>query len=187
MDKKKPTISYSELSRRYGFDVSVISREWVAKGLPSQGTEEEIYRWIRTNILEPLRNTDKKDQIEQERLLKLSAERQLAEIELQKELGYLVSTDYVEEILTAFLFQIKTSIRAVPTKIYLDLYAQSDAKDLRDKLQRELDSTLYDLGQMEFELPESIMEDEDGQQEQINEDNTEISKGDTATENTENE
>jgi len=98
----------------------------------------------------------------------------------------LVSTDYVEEILTAFLFQIKTSIRAVPTKIYLDLYAQSDAKDLRDKLQRELDSTLYDLGQMEFELPESIMEDEDGQQEQINEDNTEISKGDTATENTEN-
>ena len=154
--------------------------------MPSQGAEEEIYRWIRTNILEPLRNTDKKDQIEQERLLKLSAERQLAEIELQKELGYLVSTDYVEEILTAFLFQIKTSIRAVPTKIYLDLYAQSDAKDLRDKLQRELDSTLYDLGQMEFELPESIMEDEDGQQEQINEDNTEISKGDTATENTEN-
>ena len=27
------SISYSELSRRYGYDVSVISRDWVNRGL----------------------------------------------------------------------------------------------------------------------------------------------------------
>ena len=83
---KKLTITYSELSRRYGYDVSVISREWVSKGLDCTKSEIEINAWITENIMKALRNTNVKDQMEIEKLAKLTAERQLAELELQKEM-----------------------------------------------------------------------------------------------------
>jgi len=155
MAKNKLTISYSELSRRYGFDVSVISRDWVAKGLDCTKSENEIYQWIRTNILEPLRNTDVKEQIEQKRLEKLTAESALTLIELAEREETVISTQYLETVITAYLHQIKTSMRSIPNKIYLELFAMTDAKDVRDRLKDEIDKTLYELGQMEFEqLPE---------------------------------
>jgi phage terminase Nu1 subunit (DNA packaging protein) len=133
--------------------------------------------------MDALRNTDTKDLIEKERLMKLTAERQMEELELQKEIGTVVSTEYVEEILTAFLYQIKVSLRAIPTKVYLELFAQDDAKDLRDILQKEIDSTLYELGSMEFELPE----DNYGQQEQTYEDNHAGDEDDSTAEDSENQ
>ncbi|WP_250393493.1 terminase small subunit [Escherichia coli] len=150
----KATITFSELSRRYGYDVSVISREWVSKGLDNTKSENEIYQWIRTNIMDPLRNTDTKEQIEQERLKKMAAERQLAELELHEKLDQVVSTEYLEQILTAYLQQLKASIRTIPHSCYLELFACDSAKDIRDKLKEKIDSTLTELGNMEFELPE---------------------------------
>ncbi|MGR4049052.1 MULTISPECIES: terminase small subunit [unclassified Kosakonia] len=156
------TLTYSELSRRYGYDVSVISRDWVAKGLDCTKSENEIYQWIRTNVIDQLRNTDTKELIEKERLMKLTAERQLAELELAEKNGLVVSTEYVEQVLTEYLFQIKTAVRAIPSKTYLELFAQSDAKDLRDVLRTHIDKTLYQLGSMEFELPDDMEVLEDG-------------------------
>ena len=51
-------------------------------------------------------------------------------------------------------------MREIPSKAYLELFAQTDAKDLRDLLKTEIDKTLYQLGSMEFELPtdEEILE-----------------------------
>lgn len=180
------TITYSELSRRYGYDVSVISREWVAKGLDCSKTESEIYSWIRTNIIDALRKTDTKEQIEKERLMKLTAERQLYELELSEKNGEVVSTEYIEQVLTEYLFQIKTAMRAIPSKTYLELFAQTDAKDLRDILKEHIDSTLFQLGSMEFELPtdEEILED--GQQEESNETITKSTTDDTTAEDTKN-
>lgn len=169
---KKLTITYSELSRRYGYDVSVISREWVSKGLDCTKSEIEINAWITENIMKALRNTNVKDQMEMEKLAKLTAERQLAELELQKEMEMVVSTDYVEQVLTAYLHQIKTNIRTIPTKIYLELFAQNDAKDLRDILKEEIDKTLYQLGEMEFSLPadeEILNENQSGEDDNITE------------------
>ncbi|MCG5130406.1 terminase small subunit, partial [Enterobacter mori] len=88
------------------------------------------------------RNTDTKELIEKERLMKLTAERQLAELELAEKNGLVVSTEYVEQVLTEYLFQIKTAVRAIPSKTYLELFAQSDAKDLRDVLRTHIDKTL---------------------------------------------
>lgn len=156
------TLTYSELSRRYGYDVSVISRDWVAKGLDCTKSENEIYQWIRTNVIDQLRNTDTKELIEKERLMKLTAERQLAELELAEKNGLVVSTEYVEQVLTEYLFQIKTAVRAIPSKTYLELFAQSDAKDLRDVLRTHIDKTLYQLGSMEFELPDDMEVLKDG-------------------------
>lgn len=165
-NKSKLTISYSELSKRYGYDVSVISREWVARGLDCTKSENEIYIWIRANIMEPLRNTSIKEQIEQERLKKLTAERHLVDLELSLKTGSVLDSVYVETILTSYLHEIKTTLRAIPSKVYLELFALNDAKDLRDRLKEEIDKTLYQLGEMEFELPsdeEILDEDKSGE------------------------
>ncbi|EFI4641865.1 terminase small subunit [Escherichia coli] len=186
-NKTNLTISYSELSRRYGYDVSVISREWANRVLDCTKSEKEIYEWIRTNIIDPLRNTDIKEQIDQERLKKLSAERQLAELELAEKNGLVVSTEYIEQVLTEYLFQVKTAMRAIPSKTYLELFAQTDAKDLRDILKQHIDSTLFQLGSMEFELPtdEEILDG--NEQEETNESTDESTSNDTTAEDTENE
>ncbi len=164
----KLTITYSELSRRYGFDVSVISRDWVGRGLDCTKSETEIYKWIRENVIDALRNTDIKEQIEQERLKKLKAEASLAELELAQKENTVISSEYIEQVLTAYLFKIKTTIRSVPSKVYLELFAMENAKDLRDRLKDVIDSTLIELGEMEFELPEDMeIIDEEEQQDEI--------------------
>ena len=78
-------------------------------------------------------------------------------------------------------------MRAISSKTYLELFAQTDAKDLRDLLKTEIDKTLYQLGSMEFELPtdEEILED-GNEQEKINASTNESTADDTATEDTEN-
>lgn len=188
INKTKLTVSYSEIARRYGYDISVVSREWVGRGLDCTKSESEIYHWIRENVLKPLRDTNTKEQIEQERLKKLSAERQLAELELAEKNGLVVSTEYVEQVLTEYLFQVKTAVRAIPSKTYLDLFAQADAKDLRDVLKTHIDKTLYQLGSMEFELPDDMEVLEDGnKQEEVNKNIEESTTDDTTAENTKNE
>ncbi|HFR1223197.1 TPA: hypothetical protein ACHU01_004683, partial [Shigella sonnei] len=75
-------------------------------------TDSNARSWIVDNVLKPLRDTNTKEQIEQERLKKLSAERQLAELELAEKNGLVVSTEYIEQVLTEYLFQVKTAVRA---------------------------------------------------------------------------
>ncbi|HGV2980879.1 TPA: terminase small subunit, partial [Escherichia coli] len=139
-------------------------------------------------VLAPLRNTDTKEQIEQERLKKLKAEAALAELELDEKNGEVISTAYIEQVLTEYLFQVKTAMRAIPSKTYLELFAQTDAKDLRDLLKTEIDKTLYQLGSMEFELPtdEEILE-YGNEQDKAYEDITESTTDNTTAENPENE
>ncbi|EFH8694494.1 hypothetical protein CTI76_20460 [Escherichia coli] len=143
---------------------------------------------MRENVLAPLRNTDTKEQIEQERLKKLKAEAALAELELDEKNGEVISTAYIEQVLTEYLFQVKTAMRAIPSKTYLELFAQTDAKDLRDLLKTEIDKTLYQLGSMEFELPtdEEILE-YGNEQDKAYEDITESTTDNTTAENPENE
>ncbi|MCK7244525.1 terminase small subunit [Enterobacter asburiae] len=179
-------ISLRSLARQYGYDESTV-RTWVEKGMPT-GTDSNARSWIVDNVLKPLRDTNTKEQIEQERLKKLSAERQLAELELAEKNGLVVSTEYVEQVLTEYLFQIKAAVRAIPSKTYLELFAQSDAKDLRDVLRTHIDKTLYQLGSMEFELPDDMEVLEDGnKQKEINEDSEESTTNDTTAEDSENQ
>lgn len=164
-------ISIRTLAKQYGYDESTV-RSWVLKGMPMD-TDYNTRKWIVDNILKPLRNTNIKEQIEQERLQKLTTERQLAELELQEKLEHVLNTEYVEQVLTAYLFQIKTTIRSIPNKIYLELFAMTDAKDLRDRLKEVIDTHLYQLGKMEFELPEDEEILDEPEQEEINDTTTE--------------
>lgn len=180
-------ISLRSLAAQYGYDESTV-RQWKANGMPiGEGTEEADTRaWIVQNVILPLRNTDTREQIDQERLRKLKAEAALSELELQVKHGTVVSTEYIEQVLTEYLFQVKTAMRAIPSRTYLELFSQTDAKDLRDILKEHIDSTLFQLGNMEFELPEDEEILEDGQQEEINESTNESTSSDSTAEDTEN-
>ncbi len=119
---------------------------------------------------------------------KLKAEAALAELDLAEKNGDVISAAYIEKVLTEYLFQVKTAMRAIPSKTYLELFARTDAKDLRDLLKAEIDKTLYQLGSMEFELPtdEEILE-YGNEQDKIYEDITESTTDNTTAENPENE
>lgn len=181
-------ISLNQLAKQYGYDESTV-RQWRAKGMPcGEGIDESKTRaWIVDNIITPLRNTDTREQIELERLKKLKAEASLSELELMEKESQVVNCEYVEQVLTAYLFQIKTTIRSIPNKIYLELFAMDDAKDLRDKLKEVIDIHLYSLGEMEFELPEDGEILDESKQEETNGTSTESTTDDQATKNTENE
>lgn len=106
-------ISIRTLAKQYGYDESTV-RTWIEKGMPTD-TEQNSRVWIVEHVLKPLRDTNTKEQIEQERLKKLSAERQLAELELAEKNGEVLQTSYVEQVLTEYLFQVKTAMRAIPS------------------------------------------------------------------------
>lgn len=185
--KMKP-ISMNALAKQYGYDESTV-RQWRDKGMPvGKDVDESITReWIVQNIITPLRNTDIKEQIEMERLKKLKAEASLSEIELAEKENTVISSEYIEAVLTAYLFKLKTTIRSIPSKVYLELFAMDNAKDLRDRLRDVIDLTLTDLGDMEFELPEDMEIFNEHEQEQINECTDESTSDDQATIETENE
>lgn len=180
-------ITIRSLAAQYGYDESTV-RDWKSKGMPyGKAIDDAItISWIVDHIIKPLRDTDTKEQIEKERLRKLKAEAALSELELQEKQGLVVSTEYLEQVLTEYLFQVKTAMRAIPSRTYLELFAQTDAKDLRDILKEHIDSTLFQLGTMEFELPEDEEILEDGQQEEINESTDESTTSDSTAEDTEN-
>ena len=175
-------ISNRELAKQYGYDEATV-RQWKAKGMPSDD-EIQARAWIVDHIIKSLRDTDTNERIQRERLQKLTAERQLAELELQMKTEKVISTQYLEQVLTEYLHNIKVSVMAIPTKIYLDLFAQDDAKDLRDLLKNEIDRTLFALGEMEFELPndEEILDEQQGK---VDGTTIESTEDDTVTEDTE--
>src|SRR5690606_5493437 len=113
-------ISMNQLAKQYGYNEST-ARECKAQAMPiSKGTEDADTRaWIVQNVILALRNTETREQIDQDRLRKLKAEAALSELELQEKQGLVVSTEYIEQVLTEYLFQVKTAMRAIPSKTYL--------------------------------------------------------------------
>ena len=62
----------------------------------------------------------------------------------------------------------------------------TDAKDLRDRLKEVIDTHLYQLGEMEFELPEDEEILDEQEQEETNDITTESTTDDQTSEDTEN-
>ncbi|EPE5132631.1 hypothetical protein ACSJEN_002785 [Yersinia enterocolitica] len=167
MNKK---ITIKNLVDRYGYDSSAIGRDWVAKGLKMGWDEQTINAWVVENIMRPLREGTLSVQIQNEKLQKLTAERKLTEIQLEKEYENVVDVSYVELVLSEFLIIIKQQIRSLPSGIYLELFACTEATEIRDVLKNKIDAVLNDIGEMEFELPEDnevLEESEYEQQDEI--------------------
>ncbi|QUG75868.1 hypothetical protein GKQ23_13085 [Erwinia sp. E602] len=149
------TLTLTELQNRYGFDVSVISR-WQDKGLDLTWPEGQISSWVVQNIITPMRKTDanlkNEKLVEEIRLTKARADQQ--EIDTKRAADELVLVEEVADELMRYCLLFKTSMRNLPTQIYLDLAALSDDSiAMRNFLSEKIDEVLNELGQLEYEAP----------------------------------
>lgn len=170
-------ISIRSLAKQYGYDESTIRQSWIPKGLDMSWTEEQIRAWVVDEVLKPLRDTDLREQIDRERLRRMTAEASQAELELDKQLGLVVDTAYLESSLSEFFSQMKNYLRTIPQKHYLELFESEDALQLKTKLADFIDEVLNEIGSQEYEMPE-----EENEQGQVNEDTESCSEEDSSAE-----
>ncbi|WP_049851516.1 hypothetical protein [Pantoea sp. RIT-PI-b] len=170
------TISINQLAKQYGYDESTIRQIWIPKGLDMTRSEQEIRAWIVQNILQPLRETDLREQMDREKLRKLQAEASQVELELNKQLGLVVDTSYLESSLSEYFSQMKNYLRTIPQKHYLELFESEDALQLKTKLSGFIDAVLNEIGTHEYEMPE-----DENEQGQVNEYTEQGTSEDTST------
>ncbi|CRY67063.1 Phage DNA packaging protein Nu1 [Yersinia kristensenii] len=173
-------ISLSQLARNYGYDESTM-RKWKQQGMPhGKNIPDEItIQWIVENQIKPLRNTDVKEQIEIQRLLKLTAEARQAEIDLEIKMESLIETQYLENELATFFKRIRDHIRTIPNKTYLELFEQEQAVDVKRTLQQAIDNCLNEIGGFNIGG-----KDAETEQEQITESTTKVNKENITTSKT---
>jgi tRNA isopentenyl-2-thiomethyl-A-37 hydroxylase MiaE len=116
--------------------------------------EPQIREWVRDNIIQPLRETDLREQMDRQRLLKLTAEAAMSELELEQQMDHVVDIDYLEASLSEYFTQLKNYLRSMPNKHYLELFESQDALELKQKLSGFIDEALNEIGNQEYELPE---------------------------------
>lgn len=170
------TISIRSLAQQYGYDESTVRQSWIPKGLDMTWPEVQIREWVVSEVLQPLRDTDLREQIDRERLRRMAAEASQAELELNKQLGLVVNTSYLESSLSDFFSQMKNYLRTIPQKHYLELFESEDTLQLKTKLAGFIDEVLNEIGSQEYEMPE-----EENEQGQVNEDTESGSSEDKTT------
>lgn len=171
-------IPLTQLARNYGFDESTL-RKWKQQGMPhgKDISDEVTISWIVENQIKPLRNTDVKEQIEIQRLAKLTAEARQAEIDLEIKMESLIETQYLENELSTFFKHIRDHLRTLPNKKYLELFEQETAVECKRVLQQSIDDILNEIG--DFKLG-----GKDAEPEQITESTTKVDKENTSTSKT---
>ena len=170
-------ISIRTLAKQYGYNESTIRQSWVAqRGLNMSWHEELIRAWVVQEVLQPLRETDLREQMDREKLRKLQAEATQAELELAKQLEQVVDVTYLEFSLSEYFSQLKNYLRTIPQKHYLVLFESEDALQLKKKLAGFSDEVLNEIGSQEYEMPE-----EENEQGQVNEDTEQDSSEDPTT------
>lgn len=165
-------ISMRSLATDYGYDESTCRNIWVPAGLDMSWPDKQIRKWVADNVIKPLRETDLKEQMDREKLRKLSAEAALVEMDLQIKMGELVSTDYLESTLSEFFADMKNYMRTIPQKHYIELFESHDALELKQKLSAFIDSTLNEIGNYEYEMPDEQDEITEGTEQGNQEDPT---------------
>ncbi|MEQ9995631.1 MULTISPECIES: hypothetical protein [Pectobacterium] len=154
-------LTINQLAKQYGYDESTIRKIWIIKGLDLTKTDGEIREWIITNILNPLRHTDTQKQIQRERLRKLTAEAEAAEISVRQCMDELIKITVVQNELSSYLKRIRDHLRTIPNKTYLELFEQENAIAIKRVLQSRIDEVLNECGRFNYELPQEENNKED--------------------------
>lgn len=148
----KYSISISQLAKDYGYDESSIRKNWVKKsGLDLSAPVPEIREWIVKNILNPLRETDIREQIDRARLEKMQSEAELAKIEVNRAMEQIIDVDILESELSQYFTNIKNMIRSIPDQSYLELFESQNATELKNLLKNKIDEKLLEIGNMTYE------------------------------------
>ncbi|WP_370558418.1 hypothetical protein [Edwardsiella tarda] len=148
----KYSISISQLAKDYGYDESTIRKNWVAgKGLKLTWPVPEIREWIVKNILNPLRETDIREQIDRARLEKMQSEAELSKIEVNRAMEQIIDIDILSSELSQYFANIKNMIRSIPDQSYLELFESQNANELKNLLKNKIDEKLLEIGNMKYE------------------------------------
>ncbi|UCQ40060.1 hypothetical protein DCF38_10980 [Edwardsiella piscicida] len=148
----KYSISISQLAKDYGYDESSIRKNWVKKsGLDLSAPVPEIRAWIVKNILNPLRETNIREQIDRARLEKMQSEAELAKIEVSRALDQIIEIDILQSELGQYFTNIKNMIRSIPDQCYLELFESDSPAGLKIMLKNKIDQKLMEIGNMTYE------------------------------------
>lgn len=175
-------ITMKKLAEQYSYDESTVRQVWTQKGLDMSWPEEQIRDWVRDKIIKPLRETDLREQMDREKLRKMTAEAAMSELELEQQMDHVVSIEYLESSLYEYFTQMKNYLRSMPNKHYLELFESQDALELKQKLSGFIDEALNEIGNQDYELPEEITDE--NKPTETSEDTEQSQEDDTSTKET---
>ena len=149
----KEELTLTEISRLYGYTINA-AKKWQERGMPfntntrrvpaKEGTE-----WVLKNIINPLKETSIKEQIDVEKLRRERALADAAERENQEAMNLLIPVGYVEQELAEYCGKVKTTILQICTIDVLEiLESASDQKTLKNKLREIIEHRLNEVGDL---------------------------------------
>ncbi|EMW0060121.1 hypothetical protein ABIV32_001533 [Salmonella enterica subsp. enterica] len=175
----KEEITLTELSKTYGYTLNA-AKKWLERGLPYNTNTRRVPKekgceWVLNNIINPLKQTSVKEQIDQERLRRERALADTAERENREAMNSLIPVEYVEQELAEYCGKVKQTIMQIATIDVLEIMeAATDTKTLKEKLRDIIDRRLNEVGDMfessepnEYEDEEIQVEEEESQEEEF--------------------
>ncbi|ECW0786366.1 hypothetical protein F3Q20_02465 [Salmonella enterica subsp. enterica] len=163
----KEEITLTELSKMYGFTLNA-AKKWLERGLPYNTNtrrvpKEKAIQWVLENVINPLKQTSVKEQIDLERLRRERALATAAEMDNREKMNSLIPISYVEQELAEYCGKVKQTMMQIATIDTLEiLESATDQKTLKEKLREVIDRRLNEVGDIfEDADPKDCEEDED--------------------------
>ncbi|EBG1378185.1 hypothetical protein FH802_02115 [Salmonella enterica] len=161
----KEEITLTELSKTYGYTLNA-AKKWVERGMPynthtRRVPKDKAVAWVLENVINPLKQTSVKEQIDLERLRRERALATAAEMDNREKMNNLIPVSYVEQELAEYCGKVKQTLLQVATIDTLEiLEAATDQKTLKEKLREVITRRLNEVGDM-FESAEPNESEED--------------------------
>lgn len=149
----KEELTLTEISRLYGFTINA-AKKWVERGMPYNTNtrrvpKDKAVQWVLDNVINPLKQTSVKEQIDLERLRRERALATAAEMENREKMNSLIPVSYVEQELSEYCGRVKQSMLQIATIDVLEiLESATDQKTLKAKLRDIIDRRLNEVGDM---------------------------------------
>ncbi|WP_205955097.1 hypothetical protein [Pantoea stewartii] len=147
----KKIITMTEMAKRYGYTMNAV-KSWRTAGLPYDERlrgipEEEGTRWIVKNIIEVMRNTSVKEEMDLEKLREQKAKADIAQYTAQEKSQELISLNLVQQVLNQYCQKFKHTLRLVPAKYSVEILESAhDISSVKEKLREILDQSLIEIG-----------------------------------------
>lgn len=157
-------ITATEIARRYGYSIQAVNK-WKERGLPFDSHHkkfpaEKATTWVLENVINPLKQTNIKEQIDRERLRRERAVASREELKLREESGLLIPVSYVENAMSQYLTHIKQTMLQIATTNSLEiLESATDQATLKEKLKEVISNRLNECG--DFLLSQDLNEFDD--------------------------
>lgn len=162
----KEEITLTELSKTYGYTLNA-AKKWVERGMPfnthtRRVPKDKAVAWVLENVINPLKQTSVKEQIDLERLRRERALATAAEMDNREKMNNLIPVSYVEQELAEYCGKVKQTLLQVATIDTLEiLEAATDQKTLKEKLREVITRRLNEVGDMLASVEPSECEEDD--------------------------